>query len=157
MCESVKESVNRFFMNKFPVCLCFKKQIQIKSVLLGFTVYFHTLLKFLTDYFRHLICKEIEFREIFVRIIPFRIVPVRFCFLFIGVGPVEYGVLREFIICESLERCSRKMKRMISFYLMKSDICFGSVHSLVCLINNEQFPLHIDKFFQLVEFAAEIQ
>ena len=46
---------------------------------------------------------------------------------------------------------------MITLDLMKRHIGLGSVNALMRLINDQQFPLHIDKLFQLVMLTAEIQ
>ena len=49
------------------------------------------------------------------------------------------------------------MQSVITLDLMKRHIGLGSINALMCFVNDKQFPLHIDKLFQLVMLTAEIQ
>ena len=49
------------------------------------------------------------------------------------------------------------MQGVITLDLMKRHIGLGSINALMCFVNDQQFPLHIDKLFQLVMLSAEIQ
>ena len=155
--QCIQKTVNRFLIHKFPVCSNREEQIQVKGILLRLAVDFDTLLQFLTDNFRHLVCKQIELRQVLVGIILLWIIPASLCFLLIRICPVIDCIGRKFIICKCLERRTRQMQRMIPLDLMKCNIGLSCVNALVCLVNDKKLPLHIDQFFQLVVPTTEIQ
>ena len=142
--QCIKETVNRLLIHKITVRLDREEQIQVKGILLGFTLYLNALLQLLTDDLGHLIGKQIKLRQVFIGIVSLRIIPAQFCFLLVGVCPVVDRIGREFVICQCLERCAGQVQGVITLDLMKRHIGLGSINALMRLINDQQFPMHID-------------
>ena len=155
--ECIKKSVNRAFIDKRAIRFRREKQIQIKRIFFRFTLDFNTLLQLITNNFGHLICNPIALRQILIGVVVLDITPITLCLLFIRICPVIDGIGRKLVIRQCLERCTGKVQRVIALDLMECHICFGCVHTLVCLVDNQQFPLHLYQFFQLVILTTEIK
>ena len=83
-------------------------------------------------------------------------VPILFCFLFIGIRPVEDLFFGKLCACQLFERRSRKVERMLAGDVVERAVGTDSIHALLRLIHDEKVELEVLDPSQFIVLSTEI-
>lgn len=118
-----------------------KELVQICGVIIRFAIQSDTFTSLILHNLGHLVCEEIEPRQIRIRILFFTgIVPINFGFLFVRISPIEYRIFVKFSVCNCLKWRARQMQSEFTINLIKSQFSFRSVHAFMGLVDNKNIP-----------------
>ena len=153
--KSVQELLYIFEMFKIPRSIRLEELVQVKVILRFFVINESSGIGLRTHHIGHLVGKQIELRQVFVRIFYTLFGKFLFTLLFVGVCPVEYSLFGELVGSKHLERGARKVQRKTAFDAFQGNIRFIGFYALVRLVKNQHIPIKFRNFAEFFVIAAK--